>query len=124
MTIIVACQMPWARSSPHGATKHSCGAMLGDDENIPVDAKIFLANWEQIVAVVEDALKPSKTANTVLTSLVQPPSRAFTHLLEKDQATHGVKDYELDNENVDEFQESVDNVIDAGAIVATSAEAE
>ncbi|KAJ7453510.1 hypothetical protein FB451DRAFT_1144824 [Mycena latifolia] len=51
--------------------------------------------------------------------------KAFTHLLEKDQVTHGVKDYELDNENVDEFQESVDNVIDAGAIdVATSVEAE
>ncbi|KAJ7496418.1 hypothetical protein FB451DRAFT_1359086 [Mycena latifolia] len=103
MTIIVACQMPWACSSPRGATKHSRGAILGDDEDIPVDAKIFLANWEQIVAVVEDALKPD-----------------FTHLLEKDQATHGVEDYELDNENVDEFQESVDNVIDAGSIgVAT-----
>ncbi|KAJ7450579.1 hypothetical protein FB451DRAFT_1410273 [Mycena latifolia] len=48
--------------------------------------------------------------------------KAFTHLLEKDQATHSVKDYELDNENV---VESVDNVIDAGTIdVATSAEAE
>ncbi|KAJ7486713.1 hypothetical protein FB451DRAFT_1534717 [Mycena latifolia] len=51
--------------------------------------------------------------------------KAFTHLLEKDQATHGIKDYKLDNENVDKFQESIDNVIDAGAIdVATSAEAE
>ncbi|KAJ7448522.1 hypothetical protein FB451DRAFT_1411266 [Mycena latifolia] len=49
---------------------------------------------------------------------------AFIHLLEKDQATHGIKYYELDNENVDEFQESVDN-IDVGAIdAATSAEAE
>ncbi|KAJ7448408.1 hypothetical protein FB451DRAFT_1411422 [Mycena latifolia] len=59
---------------------------------------MFLANWEQIIAV------------------------GF-YLLEKDQATHGIKDYKLDNENVDEFQESIDNVIDAGAIdVATSAE--
>ncbi|KAJ7440465.1 hypothetical protein FB451DRAFT_1191636 [Mycena latifolia] len=81
--------------SPRGATKHSRGAMLGNDEDIPVDAKMFLANW------------------------------AFTHLLEKDQATHGVKDYKLDNENFDEFQESVDNIIDAGAIdAATSVEAE
>ncbi|KAJ7432654.1 hypothetical protein FB451DRAFT_1380810 [Mycena latifolia] len=81
--------------SPRGATKHSRGAMLGNDEDIPVDAKMFLANW------------------------------GFTHLLEKDQATHGVKDYKLDNENFDEFQESVGNIIDAGAIdAATSAEAE
>ncbi|KAJ7489277.1 hypothetical protein FB451DRAFT_1390439 [Mycena latifolia] len=35
------------------------------------------------------------------------------------------KYYELDSENVDEFQESIDSVIDAGAIdVATSAKAE
>ncbi|KAJ6542407.1 hypothetical protein B0H10DRAFT_2203345 [Mycena sp. CBHHK59/15] len=47
-------------------------------------------------------------------------ARAFHHILTTDQETHGVKDYDLD-QNVDAFQQEVDDLIDAGAKdVATS----
>ncbi|KAJ7692326.1 hypothetical protein B0H16DRAFT_1752033 [Mycena metata] len=47
-------------------------------------------------------------------------ARAFRHILEADQAKHGSKDYELDNETVDLFQQQVDDLIDAGAADASS----
>ncbi|KAJ7441181.1 hypothetical protein B0H11DRAFT_2292471 [Mycena galericulata] len=47
-------------------------------------------------------------------------TKAFHHILTTDQELHGVKDYEL-NEDVDAFQQEVDDLIDAGAKdVATS----
>ncbi|KAJ7432811.1 hypothetical protein B0H11DRAFT_2297169 [Mycena galericulata] len=47
-------------------------------------------------------------------------TKAFHHILTTDQELHGVKDYELD-EDIDAFQQEVDDLIDAGAKdVATS----
>ncbi|KAJ7487100.1 hypothetical protein FB451DRAFT_1391953 [Mycena latifolia] len=50
--------------------------------------------------------------------------RAFRFALTDDQNTHGVKNYELDDEkDVDEFQQSVDDLIEAGNVdAATSAQ--
>ncbi|KAJ6623229.1 hypothetical protein B0H10DRAFT_2213617 [Mycena sp. CBHHK59/15] len=48
-------------------------------------------------------------------------TRAFRHILTKDQNTHGVKDYEISDTTVDNFQQEVDDLIDAGATdLATS----
>ncbi|KAJ7486820.1 hypothetical protein FB451DRAFT_1534905 [Mycena latifolia] len=50
--------------------------------------------------------------------------RAFRFALTNDQNTHGIKNYELDDEkDVDEFQQSVDDLIEAGNVdAATSAQ--
>ncbi|KAJ7452236.1 hypothetical protein FB451DRAFT_1145303 [Mycena latifolia] len=50
--------------------------------------------------------------------------RAFRFALTDDQNTHGVKNYELDDEkDVDEFQQSVDDLIEVGDVdAATSAQ--
>ncbi|KAJ7689563.1 hypothetical protein B0H17DRAFT_1202204 [Mycena rosella] len=41
--------------------------------------------------------------------------KAFRQLLKADRKTHGVDDYELDEEAVDDFQQQVDDVIDMDA---------
>ncbi|KAJ7700873.1 hypothetical protein B0H17DRAFT_925271, partial [Mycena rosella] len=41
--------------------------------------------------------------------------KAFRQLLKADRETHGVDDYELDEEAVDDFQQQVDDVIDMDA---------
>lgn len=46
--------------------------------------------------------------------------RAFRHVLTKDQEKHGVKNYELDEKTVDEFQLKVDELIDVEAADAAS----
>ncbi|KAJ7221180.1 hypothetical protein C8J57DRAFT_1731840 [Mycena rebaudengoi] len=49
-------------------------------------------------------------------------TKAFRHVLTHDQNTHGIKDYDLDEKAVDDFQQTVDDVIDVGVIdAATSA---
>ncbi|KAJ7696835.1 hypothetical protein B0H17DRAFT_1177876 [Mycena rosella] len=45
--------------------------------------------------------------------------KAFRQLLKVDRETHGVNDYHLDEETVDEFQQQVDDVIDAGIVDAS-----
>jgi hypothetical protein len=48
--------------------------------------------------------------------------RAFRHVLTVDQDKHGIKDYELDEKAIDDFQKTVDDVIDVGTVnAATSA---
>ncbi|KAJ7878212.1 hypothetical protein B0H13DRAFT_2346752 [Mycena leptocephala] len=48
-------------------------------------------------------------------------TKAFRHILTKDQNEHGVKDYEISDASVDNFQQEVDDLIDAGATdLATS----
>ncbi|KAJ7782556.1 hypothetical protein DFH07DRAFT_949347 [Mycena maculata] len=48
-------------------------------------------------------------------------TRAFRHVLTKDQNKHGVKDYELTDGAVNNFQQEVDDLIDAGTTdLATS----
>ncbi|KAJ7813870.1 hypothetical protein B0H14DRAFT_3477506 [Mycena olivaceomarginata] len=48
-------------------------------------------------------------------------TRAFRYILTKDQDDHGVKDYEINDNGVDTFQQEVDDLIDAGtADLATS----
>ncbi|KAJ7460044.1 hypothetical protein B0H11DRAFT_2242266 [Mycena galericulata] len=42
-------------------------------------------------------------------------TKAFRHILTKDQELHGVKDYEINDTGVDNFQQEVDDLIDAGA---------
>lgn len=59
---------------------------------------------------------PSSTCALNLSSY----DRAFRHILKRDQAKHGIKDYELD-ETVDTFQQEVDSIIEASA--AAEAEA-
>ncbi|KAJ7502256.1 hypothetical protein B0H11DRAFT_2365582 [Mycena galericulata] len=46
--------------------------------------------------------------------------KAFRHVLTKDQEKHGVKNYELDEKTVDEFQLKVDELIDVEAADAAS----
>ncbi|KAJ7143642.1 hypothetical protein C8R46DRAFT_1360444 [Mycena filopes] len=41
-------------------------------------------------------------------------TKAFRHVLTTDQSEHGVKDYEITDAGVDEVQQQVDNLIDAG----------
>ncbi|KAJ6597352.1 hypothetical protein B0H10DRAFT_1959880 [Mycena sp. CBHHK59/15] len=41
--------------------------------------------------------------------------RAFRHILAQDQTKHGVKDYEITETGVNEFQQTVNDLIDAGA---------
>ncbi|KAF8147461.1 hypothetical protein K438DRAFT_1626254, partial [Mycena galopus ATCC 62051] len=49
-------------------------------------------------------------------------TRAFRHVLTQDQDKHGAKNYVLDENAVDNFQQQVDDVIDVSAIdAATSA---
>ncbi|KAJ7097467.1 hypothetical protein C8R44DRAFT_889375 [Mycena epipterygia] len=48
--------------------------------------------------------------------------KAFSHILAKDQEKHGVNDYEITVSAIDNFQQTVDDLIDAGVTdVATSA---
>ncbi|KAJ6456739.1 hypothetical protein C8R45DRAFT_1186444 [Mycena sanguinolenta] len=42
-------------------------------------------------------------------------AKAFRHILAQDQAKHGVKDYEITETGVNEFQQTVNDLIDAGA---------
>ncbi|KAJ6608724.1 hypothetical protein B0H10DRAFT_1955157 [Mycena sp. CBHHK59/15] len=42
-------------------------------------------------------------------------TKAFRHILTKDQELHTVKDYEINDTGVDNFQQEVDDLIDAGA---------
>ncbi|KAJ6612185.1 hypothetical protein B0H10DRAFT_1952468 [Mycena sp. CBHHK59/15] len=42
-------------------------------------------------------------------------STAFRHILAQDQTKHGVKDYEITETGVNEFQQTVNDLIDAGA---------
>ncbi|KAJ6556091.1 hypothetical protein B0H19DRAFT_1262202 [Mycena capillaripes] len=52
-------------------------------------------------------------------------TKAFRHILEEDQKTHGKNDVVLDDKAVDEFQQQVDDLIDIGAIdAATSVQAD
>ncbi|KAJ7687159.1 hypothetical protein B0H17DRAFT_1203820 [Mycena rosella] len=44
--------------------------------------------------------------------------KAFRQLLKADRKTHGVDDYELDEEAVDDFQQQVDDVIDMDAAMS------
>ncbi|KAK7005426.1 hypothetical protein R3P38DRAFT_3215057 [Favolaschia claudopus] len=46
--------------------------------------------------------------------------RAFRHILTTDQEEHGVNDYAIEEETVDDFQQDVDDVIDATAANAAS----
>jgi hypothetical protein len=46
--------------------------------------------------------------------------RAFCHILTVDQNTHGTTDYVLDEKAVDEFQQTVDDVIDVGVVDAAT----
>ncbi|KAJ6614902.1 hypothetical protein B0H10DRAFT_1950308 [Mycena sp. CBHHK59/15] len=49
-------------------------------------------------------------------------AKAFRHILSVDQDAHGSKDYQLDDEKVDGFQQEVDDVINANLVdAATSA---
>ncbi|KAJ7229287.1 hypothetical protein C8J57DRAFT_1387612, partial [Mycena rebaudengoi] len=49
-------------------------------------------------------------------------TKAFRHVLTIDQDTHSIKDYELDDRAVDDFQQTVDDVLDVHAAnAATSA---
>ena len=38
---------------------------------------------------------------------------AFTHVLRKDQELHGVEDYTVQDDVLDDFQQEVDDIIDA-----------
>ncbi|KAJ6559011.1 hypothetical protein B0H10DRAFT_2194958 [Mycena sp. CBHHK59/15] len=42
-------------------------------------------------------------------------AKAFRHILAQDQTKHGVKDYEITETGVNEFQQTVNDLIDAGA---------
>lgn len=66
---------------------------------------------------------PSSTVKCALN--LSSYDRAFRHILKRDQAKHGIKDYELD-ETVDTFQQEVDSIIEASAapgVAAAEAEA-
>ncbi|KAJ7021322.1 hypothetical protein C8F04DRAFT_1195645 [Mycena alexandri] len=41
-------------------------------------------------------------------------AKAFRHIVTIDQSEHGVKDYEISDAGVDNFQQEVDDLIDAG----------
>ncbi|KAJ6629916.1 hypothetical protein B0H10DRAFT_1775444, partial [Mycena sp. CBHHK59/15] len=47
-------------------------------------------------------------------------AKAFRHILAADQDRHGSKDYELNDEYVDGFQQEVDDVIDANLVDAAT----
>ncbi|KAF7335903.1 hypothetical protein MSAN_02327400 [Mycena sanguinolenta] len=50
-------------------------------------------------------------------------TKAFRHILEEDQKTHGKNDVVIDDQAVDEFQQQVDDLIDISALdAATSVE--
>ncbi|KAJ6617781.1 hypothetical protein B0H10DRAFT_1948115 [Mycena sp. CBHHK59/15] len=50
-------------------------------------------------------------------------ARAFRHILTQDQAKHGVKDYKITEDAVNDFQQTVNDLIEAGAADVASAPA-
>ncbi|KAJ7281321.1 hypothetical protein C8J57DRAFT_1500023 [Mycena rebaudengoi] len=66
----------------------------------------------------ERLAKIRKQANGDATKI----TKVFRHVLTVDQDKHGIKDYELDEKAIDDFQKTVDDVIDVGTVnAATSA---
>jgi len=45
---------------------------------------------------------------------------AFTHVLRKDQELHGVEDYTVQDDVLDDFQQEVDDIIDASILDAAT----
>ncbi|KAJ7288600.1 hypothetical protein C8J57DRAFT_1280818, partial [Mycena rebaudengoi] len=71
--------------------------------------------WDKIDERLDKIRKEAKgDANKI--------TKAFRHVLTIDQDTHGIKDYKLDERAVDDFQQTVDDVLDVHAAnAATSA---
>ncbi|KAJ7328067.1 hypothetical protein DFH08DRAFT_709945, partial [Mycena albidolilacea] len=94
--------------------------------SVPVCARVALMRkvylkepgkrfWD---AVDEDLAKIRKKAGGDSQKII----RAFRHILEKDQESHGVTDYDLraEDETVDGYQQEIDEVIDANLADAAS----
>ncbi|KAF7354470.1 hypothetical protein MVEN_01136200 [Mycena venus] len=92
--------------------------------NVPVCARVALMRkvylkeprqkfWD---AVDENLAKIRKRVDGDSKQII----RAFRHILNADHNSHGVKDYTLDDETVDGFQQQVDDMIDANLVDAAS----
>ncbi|KAJ6559338.1 hypothetical protein B0H10DRAFT_1966968 [Mycena sp. CBHHK59/15] len=89
-----------------------------------VDSTQCTVTIELCAPIAFMTLGPNSETNSMLAS---PPferkqkAMAFRHILTKDQEQHSVKDYEISDASVDNFQQEVDDLINAGATdLATS----
>ncbi|KAJ7246182.1 hypothetical protein C8J57DRAFT_1360831 [Mycena rebaudengoi] len=69
--------------------------------------------WDKIDERLDKIRKEAKCDAKKIT-------KAFRHILTVDQNTHGTTDYVLDEKAVDEFQQTVDDVIDVGVVDAAT----
>ncbi|KAJ7223646.1 hypothetical protein C8J57DRAFT_1591723 [Mycena rebaudengoi] len=69
--------------------------------------------WDKLNERLDKIRKEAKSDAKKIT-------KAFRHILTVDQNTHGTTDYMLDEKAVDEFQQTVDNLIDVALVDAAT----